>query len=1185
MIGSALHSFFVDLDDSRERQLAEYDSYGDDVSGTKRKAVNLDSSLMKIKLSQGLAELRSYQHSNNDEKFLEDIIKLSKSLQWSRFSDKELSSVVNFLCGSLSEFEDIAYAPISILITIIFALQASSPALPNLYKLRLHIMEQCIQGYSRLSPVSDTKADARATVNQLKFINKVLITEIKNTSKVSFDLQAYRIMVIYTLLPWHLRYLIKRSFSQGDFVNQCLASISTSVLEISIASHRTYIALTTDELSKSSTSSCFKKDRLPYKDEIRKKIVRSFAWKIDEEAAYYVQLMEVKRNQQSLRKNSEQGTQCDGTRNVDVITDDADNGEESDCEDQGGKRLRGLDRKVRFWNDSVFKQYGQSSSVVGASVPSGSSSSLVDIYNSVITQFDNDLPSLFMVHLCSILDSCQVGIDAKQFLLLQTYYVVRKTCVKHLSRALPNDAADIGGHSILVQSLVDVLQSNILVVVQKVTSGEHWSQREELQVLFDLEVSTLILAFGNKLLLNKKTLLEYINQYCIVYMEAGESLVFMRTLHRQFSQSLFTMLFHRVYDFCDPHIEAADCKANVRLLLEDYLDILLPGLCATNILGLYIYVLPILQVPLDVTLLDQVHSTMKHEFEGLGVGLGGSVRRMDEEMYDSVCPSVHPSLQMVLTAWPVPPSSYSSAAQAAQLNAITIPHPSSLSPRNLLSLYKQALLPLLSPLHHKGGVQIDRSIYNLTLLSLPPEALLNIVQYLPFKKVCRLSSVCVSLHNLLFVQHEERVWRQAYQTFFTRSVFADRIDGKERKASEKQVINNLCTVCLDRRIAELEGYDSLGEKQGRNPGDPVISKNGKFKWKRNVNESCCMSMCTNHAWRLLLKERVQELRGLRKQQQQIKSMRSNAGFRACPVIGCPVVINSVSKETMEEHLKEHIAALTDLFLDPYEDVKPDDRRRIQIQNLAMSSNDDQDETLPLDEIHAGGFGSPVSSQRPPLPNNLVHSSPMVILSSQRDRGSAQWSQSAQGTPIRTSQHVAPRGDLGGRTPATLRGLRDVIPNTPMDGGVIGATQTLPTGMTRRNLSEQPDESDEDNDDFLKSTQPFVPTSLTQAQIWGTEINVQHCVNAFSSFLEHFSLDAQSGLSHYAQVFVDMCNEGSSVLNLDCGHLLRYAATRSLYDQLVRYPQEIIPLLDEVATSLYHSLNLIHNPHYTAPDQP
>ncbi|RYH09387.1 hypothetical protein EON65_40175 [archaeon] len=70
------------------------------------------------------------------------------------------------------------------------------------------------------------------------------------------------------------------------------------------------------------------------------------------------------------------------------------------------------------------------------------------------------------------------------------------------------------------------------------------------------------------------------------------------------------------------------------------------------------------------------------------------------------------------------------------------------------------------------------------------------------------------------------------------------------------------------------------------------------------------------------------------------------------------------------------------------------------KTLPMSSNNDQDETLPLDEIYAG-FGSPVSSQRPPLPGNMVHSSPMVVLSSQRERGTAQWSQASHGTPIRT----------------------------------------------------------------------------------------------------------------------------------------------------------------------------------------
>ncbi|RYH09388.1 F-box protein [archaeon] len=955
MIGSALHDFFVYLDELLDNDIAEYDEYGNDAFGSKRKAaVKIDPQIVKNKLSDGLGELSTFDNCDYEQLFTY-ITKNSKALQWSCFSSNELSCIVSVIVDSLVKFEPMTSVLLSILITIVFSLQAASSILPNMFNARLSVLEQCVKAYGRVSPIpcstvsitnkNEQKPEASSIpmVYLLQFINDVFVNEIKATAKVSFDLQAYRVMALYTLLPCHVSYMTQflAHETYADLINKCTSTIYMSVLEMSIASYDIYIALTTVDLqqaclaypntyyaspytpnsitsSSATPQSSYKKNKIPYRDEIKKKVVRSYVWKIDDEAAYYVRLAGSKR-----KKYTESGTLVSRSNNE---REESREEYSSGDEDRGGKKLRGVDGKVRFWNAKVFEQFQHQSSCNDHN-EDGGVSSVVDVYNTIVMQYGNQLPSMCVAHVCNIIENGKTTVATKECIVLHTLSHVRRIIGKHLSRPAEKESGNgrsdrdifkrmqkyrvyvafmllvCRGHYSLVHCLLDALYSNIQASIGKVTNGDVLISRELVQLMFDLELYSLVLAYGNKLFVDNISIFAHVNQCCVLFMESADSIQTSNKEYELFSQALFTIIFHRVYDLCshqDQHSQHSndthDCVANVKLLLEDYLDILLLALPPTNILLLYIYVLPILEVPLDLSLLDQVHSLKKNEFEGLGKGLGGSILRLDEDIYESVCPLLHPSLQILLTAWPAPsPSTFSQLP--SRHFSITIPLPSSLSPCNLFSLYKQALLPLLSPLHHKGGVQIDRSTYNLSLLSLPPDAILNIVQYLPFKKVCRLSSVCSSLHNLLNVQYEERVWRHVYQTFLTRSVFADKISDIGECADDSAT-NKVCKVCLERRIAELEGYDSLREKHGEIAKGPVITKSGKIKGIRDVNEGCCMSVSTNHAWRLLLKERVQELRGVRKQQQQLKTIRSKAGFRACPVIGCHIVINSTSKHTM-----------------------------------------------------------------------------------------------------------------------------------------------------------------------------------------------------------------------------------------------------------------------------------------------
>jgi DNA replication licensing factor MCM4 len=43
------------------------------------------------------------------------------------------------------------------------------------------------------------------------------------------------------------------------------------------------------------------------------------------------------------------------------------------------------------------------------------------------------------------------------------------------------------------------------------------------------------------------------------------------------------------------------------------------------------------------------------------------------------------------------------------------------------------------------------------------------------------------------------------------------------------------------------------------------------------------------------------------------------------------------------------------------------------------------------------------------------------------------------------------------------------------------------------------------------------------------------------------------------------------MNLDCSNLRLYLPSKRLYNQLIRYPQEVIPLMDHILTDFYYEI--------------
>ncbi|QRG36936.1 hypothetical protein FDK38_001297 [Candidozyma auris] len=101
-------------------------------------------------------------------------------------------------------------------------------------------------------------------------------------------------------------------------------------------------------------------------------------------------------------------------------------------------------------------------------------------------------------------------------------------------------------------------------------------------------------------------------------------------------------------------------------------------------------------------------------------------------------------------------------------------------------------------------------------------------------------------------------------------------------------------------------------------------------------------------------------------------------------------------------------------------------------------------------------------------------------------------------------------------------------------------------------------------------------------IWGTNVSIQECSNAFRDFLMSFKMKERKHMDgedvepedselYYVQQLNNMRDLGTTNLNLDAANLLAYKQTRRLYHQLINYPQEVIPIMDQTVKDCLVSL--------------
>ncbi|KAI8138048.1 MCM2/3/5 family-domain-containing protein [Fennellomyces sp. T-0311] len=107
-------------------------------------------------------------------------------------------------------------------------------------------------------------------------------------------------------------------------------------------------------------------------------------------------------------------------------------------------------------------------------------------------------------------------------------------------------------------------------------------------------------------------------------------------------------------------------------------------------------------------------------------------------------------------------------------------------------------------------------------------------------------------------------------------------------------------------------------------------------------------------------------------------------------------------------------------------------------------------------------------------------------------------------------------------------------------------------------------------------------SLAVRLIWGTTVNIHEVMTSFRGFLNHFkvadrkiklnqSIGPEDNEPFYPRLLRKIHDTRGDSVNLDCRNLMAYRGTHKLYDQLVKYPQEVIPLMDHTIKAYYQEL--------------
>jgi DNA replication licensing factor MCM4 len=206
-----------------------------------------------------------------------------------------------------------------------------------------------------------------------------------------------------------------------------------------------------------------------------------------------------------------------------------------------------------------------------------------------------------------------------------------------------------------------------------------------------------------------------------------------------------------------------------------------------------------------------------------------------------------------------------------------------------------------------------------------------------------------------------------------------------------------------------------------------------------------------------------------------------------------------------------------------------------------------------------------------------------ILSSQLEPSSPGYHARTPGSPSRMRNRRSELSstllgdDIGATSPLAypstpLRSGLDSFnsPRTPRTNTTFVRTPYVPQTPTGNRLSSLQNMDTQESD-----------PSLSVRLIWGTTVNIHEAMTSFRNFLNNFTLahrkrkfneaiTEEDKRPFYPLLLTHVYDKNATSVNLDCRNLKAYPETHKLYDQLVKYPQEIIPLMDHTITEFYLS---------------
>lgn len=188
------------------------------------------------------------------------------------------------------------------------------------------------------------------------------------------------------------------------------------------------------------------------------------------------------------------------------------------------------------------------------------------------------------------------------------------------------------------------------------------------------------------------------------------------------------------------------------------------------------------------------------------------------------------------------------------------------------------------------------------------------------------------------------------------------------------------------------------------------------------------------------------------------------------------------------------------------------------------------------------------------------------------------------------------------SPSRFRNRRSELLSSTLLGDDIGATSPLayPSTPLRSGLGSFDSPRTPRTTTFIRT--PYMPQtpsnrmssqanmdtqesdpSLPVRLIWGTTVNIHEAMTSFRNFLNNFTLaqrkrklnepinPQEDNQPFYPKLLAHVKNTGATNVNLDCRNLKAYHDTHKLHDQLIKYPQEIIPLMDHTITEFFLGL--------------